>query len=151
MKYQETVGIYSKNRAEWMQVHLANQKMGLQTVAYIMDHADLRIVFCEKSSLDNVLKAKGDTPSLETIVVFDYQEVYANQVDALDQSDLDKANGANVKIMPFSELIELGKKSESVQKADVPGDATCFLMYTSGTTGKPKGVQLTQIGFCTIV
>lgn len=160
-KYQDTVGLYSKNRPEWMQVHLANQKLGLQTVAlydtlgdeavaYIVDHADLKIVFCEKSALGNVLKAKGDTPKLETIVVFDYQEIYANKFEALDQADLDKANGANVKILPFSELLEIGQKAASVEDVEVPGEAVCFLMYTSGTTGKPKGVQLSQIGFCTI-
>lgn len=27
-------------------------------------------------------------------------------------------------------------------KKKVSGDDVCFLMYTSGTTGKPKGVQL---------
>jgi len=160
-KYQETVGLYSKNRAEWMQVHLANQKLGLQTVAlydtlgeeavaYIVHHADLKVVFCEKSSLKNVLKAKADAPKLETVVVFDYQEVYANPAEKLDQDDLDEANKAGVKIMGFSELIDLGKKSEDAAAADVPGDAICFLMYTSGTTGKPKGVQLTHIGFCTV-
>eukprot|EP00493_Phyllostaurus_siculus_P024316 UN24656 len=160
-KYQETVGLYSKNRAEWMQVHLANQKLGLQTVAlydtlgdeavaYIVHHAELKIVFCEKSSLKNVLKAKGNTPNLETIVVFDYQEIYGNPAEKLSQEDLDQANEAGVKIMGFSELVEMGKQAEDAKTAEVPGDAVCFLMYTSGTTGKPKGVQLSQIGFCTV-
>jgi len=80
----------------------------------------------------------------------DYQEIYANPAEKLSQEDLDQANEAGVKIMGFSELIELGQKSEDAKTAEVPGDAICFLMYTSGTTGKPKGVQLTHIGFCTV-
>jgi long-chain acyl-CoA synthetase len=69
--------------------------------------------------------------------------VIYNDDRVLDNKDVDafiKANPA-LRVVSFDELRALGKESPSTP---VPPsrDDLCCIMYTSGTTGKPKGVSL---------
>eukprot|EP00494_Astrolonche_serrata_P033700 UN33969 len=159
LKKQDTVGIYSRNRAEWMQVHMANQRQGYQTVAlydtlgdeavqYIFTHAELKVVFCEKHALNNVFGAiqKTEKSLVTHIVVFDHQKIYGNAHENIDDVK-DIPDG--VKLIGFSDLCAAGGES-SCKAEKVSGDDVCFLMYTSGTTGRPKGVQLKHKGFLMI-
>jgi len=79
---QARVGIYSVNRPEWTKCLLAalSQRivivplydtLGPNATSYIIDHAELTTVLCEKSKLDNLLKGKGETGRMRTAVVFE--------------------------------------------------------------------------------
>lgn len=161
LKRQDTVGLYSRNRAEWMQVHLANQRQGYQTVAlydtlgdeavaYILDHADISIVFCEKSAFDNVLAAHARGGGcLKTVVIFNDQDVYGNLHECLEDEQRAAASEAGLELLGITDLLQRGAENP-VEPAKVGPDDICFLMYTSGTTGLPKGVRLAQAGFCMI-
>jgi len=163
-KQYDTIGLYSKNRAEWFQVHLANTRQGFQTtalydtlgdeaVAYILMHAEVKIAFCDPKAIDNMI-ASLDHPEYKTqvehIIVFDFQEQYGNPGEIVTEKMKDMGKAANVNIMGLSELLEMGRSTEVVAPANVDKRDVCFLMYTSGTTGTPKGVRIPHEGFCMI-
>jgi len=159
----DTIGLYSKNRAGWMQVHLANSRQGYQTtalydtlgedaVAYILMHAEIKIAFCEPSALKNMVAALNHDEhktNVHTVVVFDHQEVFGNECEALTEDQRSMGEEAGVRIMGLSELIAMGSE-QTVEKEEVDCRDVCFLMYTSGTTGTPKGVRIPHEGFCLI-
>lgn len=159
----DTIGLYSKNRAEWFQVHLANTRQGYQTtalydtlgdeaVAYILMHAEVKIAFCEPSAFKNMIASLDNDQyktQVETIVVFDHQEVYGNDCEALTEEMKEQGKNANVRVIGMSELIQMGS-TQTVEVEEVDCRDVCFLMYTSGTTGTPKGVQIPHEGFCLI-
>jgi len=161
LQQNDTVGIYSKNRAEWMQIHLANQRQGFQTVAlydtlgdeavsYILGHADIKVAFSELSALDMVLAAHARGESmLETVVVYDYQECFGNEAETVTDEHRAKCSEAGLNLLGLTELMASGQQNQ-VEPANVTAQDVCFLMYTSGTTGNPKGVQLSHEGFCMI-
>lgn len=165
LEKQDTIGIFSKNRPEWMQVHLANQRQGYQTVAlydtlgedavaYILSHAEIKIAFCELKSLDHVLAAYEGSKKeesgayLKSIVVFDSDDWYNNTHETITDEQRKKTEDAGLKLYGITELMNVDVKP--VEKAKVESDDICFLMYTSGTTGNPKGVRLKHAGFCEI-
>jgi len=168
LKFQDSVGLYSKNRPEWLQVHLANQKMGFKTTAlyatlgdgavkYIIDHAECKVAFIEQTAVGpmlnavELLKKEDRLHNLTHVIQFDNQEVFGNPQEAVKDEDMARAKELGITFMGMSEFLKAGHSAGPCQKADVSPKDIAFLMYTSGTTGNPKGVLLKNEGFCQAV
>ncbi len=103
---------------------------------YVLDHAEARFAIAEdQEQVDKLLEIKDRCPRLETIVFNDsrgmrnYGQRFLKGFDAVQQAgrDYDAANP--------------GFFDEAVAAAS--GADTAIMLYTSGTTGQPKGVMLT--------
>jgi long-chain acyl-CoA synthetase len=145
----EHVGILSNNRVEW---HIADfgilangsvtvplyQTSSAEQVAYILGHAEARVCFVENHELlARILEVRDELPKLDRVVVFEND----SQPDPFDDpfvisfDDL-RASGA-VRLDREPELFET--------RADaLSPDSVATLVYTSGTTGPPKGAMITH-------
>ncbi len=88
----------------------------------------------ELNMWENALEALENTPSIEKVVV----------VDRLEREDIELDDDRDVY---YHDLTE--DQSTECEPEKMDAEDMLFLMYTSGTTGKPKGVQHTTGGYLT--
>ena len=148
LKRGEVVSILSENRREWLYADLGIIAMGGITsgvyttdsasqLRYLMNDSGSVFLFLENDEqLDKWLEVRGETKTLKKIVVFDRDGLRGF-------SDPD--------VMFFDELIELGQQAAAAapDRFDAEIDAAkpediALLVYTSGTTGPPKGAMLSH-------
>ncbi|MEX2459584.1 MAG: long-chain fatty acid--CoA ligase [Actinomycetota bacterium] len=142
---KQTVGILSSNRPEWHIADVAGFTAGGTTVpvyltnspsqvAYILGHSDAQFVFLEnEEQLLKIEKERDELPALEHAVIFD------------------GAASADGFVLTMDELRAKGRALAEEQPdlyesrwKDVEPDDTITIVYTSGTTGPPKGAMLSH-------
>lgn len=142
---REHVGLLADNRVEWVVADCGILLAGAADVPrgsdvtfgeieYILDHADVKVVFVENDALfEKLHKCRPRLPGLKTVIVMDrkakLQHGSLSLWDLVDRGRKLRADGDR----------RIEERIAAVRPEDL-----FTLIYTSGTTGRPKGVMLTH-------
>jgi len=145
---RDVVSVIAENCPEWLYTDLGTMSVGGVTngiyttdsakqIEYIVNDSGSRF-FCAENEeqLDKILEVRARCPQLVKIIVFDMEGLHGF---------------TDEQVMPFDELLDLGERYDRehpgafdpMVEIAKPGDLA-ILVYTSGTTGPPKGAMLSH-------
>ncbi|WP_020677189.1 AMP-dependent synthetase/ligase [Geopsychrobacter electrodiphilus] len=141
LKAGQHAAIMSPNRPEWAWADLGIMAAGgcsvpvyhtegLKTIIHILNDSQSHFLFAHSASFTAELMAQIEQlPKLEKVILLE-------------------GSFAHSRVMTLAEFLELGQKTkpEKLEKTLAAGqyEGLATLVYTSGTTGTPKGAMLTH-------
>jgi long-chain acyl-CoA synthetase len=108
-----------------------------EEMAYVLGHCGARfVIVADQEQVDKVIEVQDDLQQFEHLIY-------------LDPRGLRKYDHAH--LHEFSHVQDQGRAAHdefindlNARRAKLDYDSTCVMLYTSGTTGKPKGVVLSN-------
>jgi len=144
----DAVAVLAGNRPEWLYADFGAQSIGVisagiyptsspEQCQHVLTDCGARVMFVEDGEqLEKIIAVRGQCPQLECIVV-------------MDDTGLDSLDSAPMPVFRFADWLVQGGESDrqSPQRFDqalaaIGPQDVAFLVYTSGTTGAPKGAMM---------
>lgn len=154
-KEYSNIGLICDNRKEWLVCSMGimatksrdiprGSEATIKDLSYILSFAECKTVVTENKILFNrILECKNELPALQNIIII-------NPAD----SDLSNPKATGLNIFSYDEILAKGSKfrqnnPNKIEEIMLSGneDDSATIIFTSGTTGTPKGVELTHKNF----
>jgi long-chain acyl-CoA synthetase len=148
LSHGQVVSVLAETVPEWLYVDMGTMAVGgvsngiyptdsAKQVEYILNDSRTRFLFVEnEEQLDKFLEVRERCPDLVKVFVFD-MEGLADFTDPM--------------VMSFDELLQLGRDYDKANPTlweklvdSSKAEELALLVYTSGTTGPPKGAMLSH-------
>ncbi|CRL12605.1 AMP-binding enzyme, putative [Ruegeria sp. R11] len=108
-----------------------------EEMAYVLGHCGARFVIAgDQEQVDKVIEVQDQLSNLEQVIYLDPRGMRKYDHHTLHQYSHVQDQGRAARDEWTPDLEE--------RKAKLTYDSTCVMLYTSGTTGKPKGVVLSN-------
>jgi long-chain acyl-CoA synthetase len=142
----DVIAVLAENRPEWLFADLGAQCVGMigtgiyptsssEQIEYVLCNSGTRVLFVEdEEQLDKTLAVRDRCPDLRYVVVMDWSGLRDFSDPQVLKFDAFLARGnelAPANAAAFERAIDAGRQTD-----------TAFLVYTSGTTGAPKGAMI---------